>query len=516
MQERIDVHKVFAEYFTGSEALAYAISAKQGQGNICLDLDTYLEGENPGDDNPFFESEESFEKQTLEGEFVTHKEDVLKPFVVRGKKAYLQRYYQYESQIIQNIETLGCRLKIITGGPGTGKTYSVSTALVSLFRDNPNLKVALAAPTGKAAARMNEAIRDFAGKQKDSIPEHIIPLLNALKAQTIHLLLGPLPDSVFFRYNAEHKLPYDVLIIDECSMIDGAQMAKLLNAVNTEARIFLLGDKDQLASVEAGSVFGDICRMADSSLLKGKVETKLESRRFDKDKGIGRLSREVINGALSYGDYVGDEQVIIDKEFDSRLFREFALKYMDYIHEPDVAKALKLLNRIRFLCATREHDHSVAETNIAIEKLLKKAIGDTSVFNPVKGFYHNQPIIITQNDYNLKIHNGDVALIRKYNDKLFAFFESSEGEPRKIQAAYLNHYDTVFAMTIHKSQGSEFDHVVVLLPEKRGRALLTRELLYTGITRAENRVLIQSTEEVLLHCVKNEVARSSGLMQRIK
>ena len=503
MQERSDVHKVFAEYFDGVEALAYAVSERLGQGSICLDLEHYLTEGDLVESNPFFRSAEDFKVQISNEKYITDQEDVLKPFVIRNGKAYLHRYFQYETQIIENIEKLGVRLKIITGGPGTGKTYSVSTALVELFRDDPGLKVALAAPTGKAAARMNEAIRDFVKEQGANIPEEIRPLMTGLKASTIHMLLGRIPDNVFFRYNEHRKLPYDVLIVDECSMIAGAMMAKLLNAIDEHTRVFLLGDRNQLASVEAGSVFGDICRMEDSALLEGRVDTLTKSRRFKEGEGIWELSKEVINGKLTLPNYEEDEQVIIDLKYNTGLAKKYAMRYLDYIREEDTARALHMLNRIRFLCVTREHDHSVADLNKQIERWLTAEVADPDLFKHRKGFYHNQPIIITKNDYNLKIYNGDVALIRKVGDKLFAFFEAPEGDVREIQAGYLNHYETVFAMTIHKSQGSQFEEVVVLLPEKRGRSLLTRELLYTGITRAEKKVLVQGNEEVIQLCVEN-------------
>jgi len=183
-----------------------------------------------------------------------------------------------------------------------------------------------------------------------------------------------------------------------------------------------------------------------------------------------------------------------------------------------VGKALDELNKVRFLCVTREHDHSVAETNARIEKLLKKEIDDAVLFSPSEGFYHNHPIIITQNDYDLDLRNGDVGLIRRdESGELQAYFESAGSEkPRKVRAGYLNSYDTVFAMTIHKSQGSEFNDVVVILPEKRARKLLTRELLYTAVTRARKSVLIQSTEEVLQQCITQKVSRASGITERIK
>ena len=542
MKDPVDVHKVFAEYFKGCETLAYALSAKLADGNICLDIEAYkkelpniLNAEKAKEffhetDSKFWVSPEDFELQ-IEGEYVANNSSVLKPFVILNGQAYLQRYFTYETQIIDNIRRLGNCFHIITGGPGSGKTYSVSTKLVELFRKNINLKVALAAPTGKAAARMNESIKNFAEKPENKIPEDIKTNLTGLKAQTIHRLLGYMADSVFFRHDEKNRLPFDVVIIDECSMVDGAMMAKLLNAMNDNTELYLLGDKDQLASVEAGSVFGDLCRAGDTVLLKKKVDIKVESFRFKPNEGIGKFSKEVIDGTFSdVKSYSNDNQITIEllasedpktnlfkeRVIKSGSFKKYALEYQEYILEDNIGSALKSLNKVRFLCVTRDNDYSVAATNKAIERVLKETIANKEKFDPKEGFYHNQPVIITQNDYKLNIFNGDVGIIRRDGDVLVAYFETSDGEIRKIPAGYLNHFETVFAMTIHKSQGSEFDHVVVILPEKQGEKLLTRELLYTGVTRAKTNVLLMTSEQVLRKCVERSVSRASGLEERLK
>jgi exodeoxyribonuclease V alpha subunit len=518
MTESIDVHKIFAEYFQGCECLAYALSAKLGEGNISLDIEEYLKTGISNEINPFFDTAENFKEQTRAGKYVTYSETELKPFVIYNGQAYLHRYYTYETQIIENIERLGENFRIITGGPGTGKTHSVSTNLVELFKKDISLRVALAAPTGKAAARMNESIAKFAEDSKSQIAEAVFARLTGLKAQTIHRLLKYKPDSVFFKHNEKNRLPYDVVIIDECSMVDGAMMAKLLNAVEDTTMFYLLGDKDQLASVEAGSVFGDLCRAKESQLLGNKVEVKTKSWRFDVKKGIGKFSREVISGSFSdIAGYATDDQITIDTTFSSELFNQYAILYKEYIIEPDIKTALQKLNLIRFLCVTRENDQSVSKVNKQIQYYLSTQVDG---FKPrADGFYHNQPIIITQNDYQLGVFNGDAGIIRSEKttdgEVLFAYFETTDGETKKIQAGYLNNYETVFAMTIHKSQGSEFDNVVVILPEKQGEKLLTRELLYTAVTRAKTKVLLQSSVQVLEKCVKRSVSRASGLEKRL-
>jgi exodeoxyribonuclease V alpha subunit len=423
---------------------------------------------------------------------------------------------------------------VITGGPGTGKTYSVGHKLVEMLGKKPDLKIALAAPTGKAAVRMEEAIRQFVGGNEGIKDEQIKEKLKSLKAETLHRLLGYKPNSVFFRHDAQNPLPVDLVVVDEASMIDAALMAKLLDAIGDKTQLFLIGDKDQLASVEAGSVFGDICRSVLDGNEKveevekveknfsngGMIEMRIKNFRAQNAPKLIEFSRKLIDGETSViSEYESNQEVEIDKNFNKEKFTSMAMLYEDYIHEPDIAQALKKLNKVRFLCVTREYDHSVTETNKEIEKLLRQEIKDPALFSPNMGFYHNQPVIITKNDYNLGLSNGDVGIIRKdEKGNMKAFFEDSRSDKgyKSLPAGYLNDYETVFAMTIHKSQGSEFDNVVVLLPEKQARKLLTRELLYTAVTRAKRKVLVQSTQEALLHCVDSHVSRASGLTERLK
>jgi exodeoxyribonuclease V alpha subunit len=521
MNEKVDVHKIFAEYFPGTKALAYALSLKLGDGHICVDIESYRKelelNEQP--DGTYVLSPEDFDKQCIAGNYVTNNTKEFKPFVIYKDKAYLQRYFNYETSIIKNIQRLAKinKFKIITGGPGTGKTFSVSTELVSLFQKKQDLKVALAAPTGKAAVRVNESIKNYAEKLENKLDDGVKTLLTELKATTLHRLLGYQKDSVFFKYNEKNKLTFDVVIIDECSMIDGAMMAKLLNAISDNTMLYLLGDKDQLASVEAGSLFGDICRAKEALVLENKINLLNGSRRFEADKGIGKFSSEVIAGTFSdISLYADDLQLHIDTSYNEKIFEKYALEYIKYVEEDDIKEALKRLNDIRFLCVTRENKNSVTETNKRIERILKSKINNIEIFNPKEGFYHNQPIMITKNNSELGVYNGDVGLIRKNTEgNMIAYFEAINGIIKEVSAGYLNNYETVFAMTIHKSQGSEFDHVVVILPEKHAGKLLTRELLYTGVTRAKTFALIQSNENTLLSCIEHEVARSSGLQQRL-
>jgi len=522
MKQAIDVHKVFAGYFKGVEALAYAVSKNLAEGSICLDVESFRNSVISNDitwqENPFMKENPPVNDMLAEGRFVTHDETETKPFVVFNGKVYLHRYFTYETQIIENIVRLGNNFKIITGGPGTGKTYSVAQNLIKLLSGNIELKIGMAAPTGKAAGRMNEAIRKFASDDRNIIDPSVREKLVSLNAQTIHRLLGYVPVSVFFRYDKKKPLPFDVIIIDEASMIDGALMAKLLSAIGGDTLFYLIGDKDQLASVEAGSVFGDICRAGNSSALLQEKIKLLEKNYRAESADIIEFSKQIISGEISDAYYLNTKDAVtIDTEYKTDLFVGQVELYEDYIREPDPLIALKLLNRLRVLCVTREHDHSVDEANERIAGILKQKINDAELFSPKSGFYHNQPIIITKNDYTLNLSNGDVGLIRKeaVTGLMKAYFEDQDGKLKEYHAGYLNYFETVFAMTIHKSQGSEFDHVVVQLPEKQARKLLTRELLYTAVTRARKRVVVQGTAGVLSHCIENRVMRASGLTERI-
>jgi len=539
----INVHKVFAEYYKGVQALAYAVSATLDDGNLCIDIKKYCElldkqGKKEGisnEVNPFFTSSEEFLAQLKNERFVTdNPETNAKPFVVMENTAWLHRYYYYETQILNDVKRLGDRLTVITGGPGTGKTYSVGQKLKEILEKKPDTTIALAAPTGKAAVRMVEALSSFVNSGTVQFSDSVRGKLLGLKAETLHRLLGWIRHSVFFRHDKNSPLPFDVVVVDEASMIDGAMMAKLLAAIGDETQVYLIGDKDQLASVEAGSVFGDICRSVLDGNEKiekvekvekkfssgGVIEMRIKNFRAQNSPKLIDFSRKLIDGESDFiSQYENNNEVEIGQNFTKEKFKSMAMQYKDYIDESDIAKALKKLNKVRFLCVTREYDHSMAETNKAIEKILREEIKNPALFSPKTGFYHNQPIIITKNDYNLGLSNGDVGIIRKdEKDNMKAFFEDSRSEKgyKSIPAGYLNDFETVFAMTIHKSQGSEFENVVVLLPEKQARKLLTRELLYTAVTRAKKKVLVQSTQESLDHCVANRVSRASGLTERLK
>lgn len=595
MQTFNDVHQQFAEFFK-SETLkpfAYLVSRRLSEGHICLDLrDVQEELIN----NAFYYDYEPAKVARLPDDpFVTSKMDEKKPFVLHNHKLYLQRYFNYETQILERIREFAENEKltlqsaiinierhadfirplflktpgsfqdsyvenvnwqlvaavngvlndftIITGGPGTGKTTTVAKILSILYTINPNLKVALAAPTGKAAARMGESLKSASL----NVPKKIKEKFETILPGTIHRLLKYVPDSPYFKFDKDNPVNYDVVIIDESSMIDAALFAKLLNAIGPKTKLILLGDKDQLASVEAGSLFGDLCKAQQSFKMSAErarlmnaliVDTSHQiipdlitdnidhilfehivelrkSHRFSSDKGIGKFSKAVISGnteEIKIFLQKEDEQVCMDTAYDEKIFDEFIKKYKEYIKEPDIRKALNKLNSLRVLCAVREGEHGLYAINRRIEKYLQQY----KLIKPSVEFYEHRPILITKNYYALNLFNGDVGIIRyDENNVLKAWFEDSSGELKSIPPGFVSEVETVYAMTIHKSQGSEFDEVLVVLPDA-DIPLLTSELLYTGVTRAKAKVTVQASENVLIETSKRRVKRASGIMERFQ
>ncbi len=432
---------------------------------------------------------------------------------------------------------------IITGGPGTGKTTTVAKILAILFTINPTLKVALAAPTGKAAVRMAESLK----KASSDMPESISALFEAIVPGTIHRLLRYQPGSPYFRHNAENPVNFDVVIIDESSMIDVALFSKLLQAIGNNTRLILLGDKDQLASVEAGSLFGDLCnaqagftispqraelingfisfrarqipdefivRKNEHLLFQHIVELK-RSHRFSSEKGIGKFSKAVINNEQDilelYLNTKKDDQVTIDNTYDEGVFENFIKGYIEYIKEPNIKEALNKLNGLRVLCAIRGGEQGLININRRIEKFLHQK----RLIKPTAGFYENRPIIVTKNYYDLDLFNGDIGIIRYDENKVLkAWFEDSSGELKSVLPGFISEAETVFAMTIHKSQGSEYNNVLIVLPKAADIPILTAELLYTGITRAKSKVIVQATGEAIIKTAERRVKRISGIIDR--
>lgn len=409
-------------------------------------------------------------------------------------------------------------LVVISGGPGTGKTTTVVNLLACLLEQAPASRIALAAPTGKAAARMTEAIRQRAG--------HLPPALREClptEAFTIHRLLRYHPDHGFAHHRA-NPLPVDVLVVDEASMLDLALATRLLEAVPAGARIVLLGDKDQLAAVESGAVFAEL---AQRGALGDAAVWLTRNHRFAADSGIGRLAAHINAGeadaALDWLRGPGGDRGARwhDKVEDAAaLARQGHAAYLDAVRaNPRDTQAIHAaLARFRVLCAVRAGPQGVEAVNEAMEQHARAALSglpDGFESAPGSPWYTGRPVMVTVNDYALKLFNGDIGIALPGADgEPTVMFPDGEHGWRGVAPARMPPHETAFAMTVHKSQGSEFDEVLVLLPAHRS-AVLTRELLYTAVTRARQSVAVMGPEASLRAAIEQKVARASGLLARL-
>jgi exodeoxyribonuclease V alpha subunit len=436
------------------------------------------------------------------------------------------------------------RFTVISGGPGTGKTTTVVRILALLLEQAAApLRIALAAPTGKAAARMQEAIR----ASRETLPvdpgvRDAIPV----EATTIHRLLGVRPGSVTFRRDRDDPLPVDVLVVDEASMVDLALMAKLVRAVPRAARLILLGDKEQLASVEAGAVLGDICgdspgfspgfgrRVVEATgqdladlagaaphdegpRIRDAVVQLTRSYRFGRDSGIGRLARLVNQGDgpgaldLLMGGACADiawRSLESPRDLPPRL-AEVAAPLGAHLVARTPEAALAALDRFRVLSAHRVGPYGVDALNEQIAACLEAR----GALHSRNLWYHGRPVLVTANDYNLQLFNGDLGITLRdaaADGTLRVFFRAADGRPRGLPPARLPEHETAFAATVHKSQGSEAEEIVLILPGQAS-PVMTRELVYTAVTRARTRVELWGTRAVLEAALGRRLARSSGL-----
>lgn len=398
-------------------------------------------------------------------------------------------------------------LTVLTGGPGTGKTTTVAR-LLALLASGTRLRVALAAPTGKAAARLQEAVQLEVSKL-DAADQ---AALSGMHATTLHRLLGSRPDtSARFRHNRGNRLPHDVIVVDETSMVSLTMMARLLEAVRPDARLILVGDPDQLASVEAGAVLADLVDGLDDS----KLATLKTPYRFG--ESIGALASAIRDGDADRAVEVmragGENIQWIDTDEPSECLRKVVVPQARRLREAAILGnadvALQTLDEHRLLCAHRRGPYGVRFWNRQIERWLSEETGE-----PIwSDWYAGRPLLVTANDYGLGLYNGDTGVTVVRDGVLRAVIAGSA--QKKFATSRLSDVDTLHAMTIHKSQGSQADEVTVLLPQEDSR-LLMRELFYTAVTRAKKRVRVIASEQALRAAVQRRAVRASGLARRLR
>lgn len=443
------------------------------------------------------------------------------------------------------------RTAVISGGPGTGKTTTVARILAALVQSAADpLLIELAAPTGKAAARLTESLGeaiaqlDLTDAQRAMMPE---------QAKTLHRLLGAQPDSRRLRHHQKNPLMSDVLIVDEASMVDLPMMAALIDALPENAMLILLGDKDQLASVEAGAVLGDICRFAESGytpqrrqaleamtgcVLPDKspahpvnVQDHLcllrKSFRFDAGSGIGQLATAVNNGdvretmAVLGGQRPDVRYVPLENEDGyAQVLTDTMKAYLPFLslvkQHADPAVVLDAFSQFRLLCALREGPFGVEGLNERIERLLHQQGHIRRPLIHRHRAYHGKPVMISRNDSPLGLFNGDIGImLTDENHELRVYFRLPDGTIRSIRPSRLPAHETAYVMTVHKSQGSEFAHTALVLPVQPS-PLVSRELLYTALTRAKQFLTIYSREECVKRAVKTPTQRYSGLSGRLR
>ncbi len=577
---------------------AALVSRATANGDICLNLDSMAETvllEAQAGHDPIICPPAVEWRQKLLGQAVVGQPGDRCPLILDSRnRLYLYRYWEYEKKLSDAIRgraagqladfnpgrvkacldrlfpttdagvdwqkvaaviVLLKRFAVITGGPGSGKTHAIAGILALLLECSARhkLNICLTAPTGKAAARLGNAIRqakehlNCSLSVKDSIPGDVF---------TIHRLLRPIAGTPYFRHDGDNLLPADVVVVDEASMVDLALMSKLMQAIPPDARLLIAGDKDQLASVEAGSVLGDICDHQVShgfsadflkhietftgsalenlppgpqngTVLQDCICVLQKNYRFSSRSGIGEISRAINDGNFEKSmalltnpssASVAWSEISAPNTLSSRLAPLIIDGYRKYLTIRDPVLAMDAFDEFKILCALKIGPFGVRSINLLAEQVLSREglIED----NPSRShpWYRGRPVMITRNDYSLGLYNGDIGLTLTdpdaSDDQLYVYFLDASGSIRRFLPHRLPEHETVYAMTVHKSQGSEFDRIILILPDK-DYPLLTRELIYTGLTRARQKVAIWGTEPVLTTAIARQIERSSGLHEAL-
>jgi exodeoxyribonuclease V alpha subunit len=460
------------------------------------------------------------------------------PLIVDDRRVYLGRSFAEEGAIAAALTRNNAQhVHIVLGGPGTGKTREVAMKFIDRFKKGErDIRVALAAPTGKAAARMREVLLRECDALKN-LPEGkdvdwdaVNAAISAAFSGTVHSLLGFGPSrDTRYKFNADNYLPFDWVVIDEASMLPSSMMYRLVDALDPSTALLLVGDPDQLASVDAGSVLGDIAKIAtqkDSVLFPQTNVMRKQFRLPPEIDGLARLLRlETPLDGQALGDskhvdavieYLNSNKTLIswiNPDIDKDELMSVRKKVVDHarqLHEaamsPDPQLALKKRQELQLLCAHREGKTGVSYWNGFVEHEL-------GAYTEAR-WYFGRPVMVTRNNRSVDLYNGDVGIIVPDSGGQPVGVFSDGGTFRLVPTMRLEDVESVHALTIHKSQGSEYDEVIVVLPNESSR-ILTRELFYTGITRTKNRLTIIGSEAVLRSAVSQAIRRTSGLAARI-
>ena len=508
-------------------ALILKLSSHQTQGHNCIHL-----------------NKEEQQLVTLSG--LVKKRD-RSPLVLENNHLYLQRYWVYEDRLARQIKRLlslsrtpvdsaallekyfpnngngeidwqreACKkavsqsFSMITGGPGTGKTTTVLKILAILLeladKEGIPLHIALATPTGKAAQRLQESIG--AGKKtlqcsadiKQKIPE---------AATTIHRLLGVKYPTPYFKHHAENPLAFDIVIVDEASMVDLALMSKLVDALKPTAKFILLGDQNQLASVESGAVLRDLT----TALPQQTIELQ-KSYRF---KGAIKDLADAVNKQLyskAWGILTSNHPHVslLEDDLIHYATKQYAIYLRTVLDKAPIEAIFTALNQFQVLCAMRQSERGVGYINQKIEEKLTQQFK----LNKMGVWYLGRPIMVLENNTEVSLYNGDIGIyLRDKNAKSAVFFPQADGSIKKVLPNRLPHHESVFAMSIHKSQGSEFDECLCVLPDKMN-PVLSKELVYTAITRAKKTLKIASSYSIFSQTLQQKITRAGGLAEKLR
>lgn len=577
--------------------LCALVSHELGEGHVCIALDDLTLTIEPwpnvfqAEAQGYLSATYSLDKEVRFRHLVDNKligdGQRVTPLVLDNNRLYLYRYWQYECQVAirltqqgQNVSAFNTsdlleqlnkyftsdempdwqriaaaitsrhQISVISGGPGTGKTTTVTKLLAIYIESQLRLSrrptIALAAPTGKAAARLSESIA--LAKVQLKLSQQVLELIPE-QGKTLHRLLGSKVNSKKFFHNQENPLQLDLLVIDEASMIDLPMMASVINALSSQTRLVLIGDKDQLASVEAGSVLGDICAVPTLACYSQEQSQYLhqtcdfsnthystypfsdqiaflqKSYRFSASSGIGALATACNNGSIAEIDRVfnsgfTDLKLITPNQNKAQILEKVLLGYAHYIQlllasdgveqKVNPQQLITAFNQFQLLCALRSGDYGVQTVNQLVEnhfETLHLKVLDNR-------WYVGRPVMITRNDNQMLLYNGDIGITCQDQEtgQLKVWFEQS-GVVRGVLPSRLPQHETVFAMTVHKSQGSEFSHVMLLLA--RSAKVLNRELVYTAVTRAKNKFSYFGQTDVLKAAIEKKTKRISGLADKI-